>query len=118
METSPEEVARFLHELKRLIANHGRLHLVFRAEYEQDIVDLGLNKAAVDNIVLGLSATDYCSGPNPDRDRPGYVWEFARNINGHDVYIKLKIAKTDRGPIAKCISFHKARAPLRFPLRR
>jgi hypothetical protein len=117
LETSPQEAAKFLHELKALIVNGSGLHLIFRPEHHDDIVELGLNKAAIDSIVVGLSVADYCSGPNPDRDKPGYVWEFARNINSHDVYIKLKIADGASSRMAICISFHKAKYPLRFPLR-
>ena len=94
METSPEDAAAFLDALKKLVADGGGLHIVFRPENNQDIVDLGLNKASIDQIVLGISVNDYCSGPNKDRDKPGYVWEFGRNINGHDVYIKLKASRT------------------------
>ena len=48
---------------------------------------------------------------------PGDIWEFGKVINGVEVYIKLKIADAACERIAKCISFHKAKFPLDFPLR-
>ena len=59
--------------------------------------------------------TDYCKGPQPDKDRPGDIWVFGKEIAGSEVYIKLKIAQAGTHKIAKCISFHAAEYPLGCP---
>mgnify|MGYP000149152536 FL=1 len=76
-----------------------------------------MTKANLEEILLGLSVTDYCQGPEPDRDRPGNLWIFGRDIEGHEVYIKLKVAQAGDRQVAKCISFHIARHPLEYPHR-
>jgi hypothetical protein len=55
-------------------------------------------------------------GPEPDKDKPGDIWIFGKEIEGKEVYIKLKIAIVGEVRIAKCISFHIANFPLSFPL--
>lgn len=117
MSASARDVVAFLQELKQIVAAGRGLDLIPRAENNQTIVALGFTKKNVDQEVLALSAIDYCEGPLPDRNRPGNVWIFGRRIDGKDIYIKLKIAQTPGGKIAKCISFHEAKYPLRYPLR-
>ena len=88
-----------------------------------NIVTKLLKYTLTDNIknrkdeILSLSTTDYCSGPKPDKDMPGEIWEFGKRIGGKGVYIKLKIAQVGNNKIAKCISFHKAEFPLCYPLK-
>ena len=91
--------------------------MVPRAETRSTLVQLGLTKANLEEILLRLSVMDYCQGPEPDRDRPGNLWIFGREIEGHEVYIKLKVTQAGGGQIAKCISFHIARHPLEYPHR-
>lgn len=67
--------------------------------------------------LMTLSVADYCEGPKPDKDRPGDVWVFGKQIGGKEVYIKLKIAQVRQEKIAKCLSFHAAKYPLGFPFR-
>lgn len=81
----------------------------------QALAELGLTKQDRKNEILSLSVTDYCSGPEPDMDKPGHVWMFGKQINGRNVYIKLKIAHAGGIKIAKCLSFHAAKFPLCFP---
>jgi len=53
-----------------------------------------------------------------DIDRPGVIWEFGKNIEGKEVYIKLKIAEIAGKKYAKCISFHRAKFPMCYPLKK
>lgn len=78
---------------------------------------LGLTKANCRDEILNLTIDDYCEGPDPDRDMPGEVWVFGINTSGTDIYIKLKLAPVGSQTIAKCLSFHPAKHPLRFPFR-
>jgi hypothetical protein len=76
---------------------------------------MGLNKQTQKDEIFSLTVEDYVSGPNPDKDLPGQIWVFGKMIEGIEVYIKLKIDLTDKGKIAKCISFHSAEYELRYP---
>jgi len=116
-ESTPDEAAQFLREFKAIVTTARGLDLVPRPENNATVLDLGLNEAAIRAVILGLSVADYCAGPKQDESRPGEVWFFGKEINGHEVYIKLKIATAGSVKIAKCISFHKADYALRYPLR-
>jgi len=55
-----------------------------------------------------LTPDNYHSGPDPDRDKPGYIWVFHTTLNKQEIYIKLKIADTGKKRFVKCLSFHPA----------
>jgi hypothetical protein len=110
------EISDFLRKFKKLAAQRG-VYVIPRVKNQQALADLELTRKNRSDIILSLSVTDYCRGPEPDRDKPGYVWEFGKTVDGKPVYIKLKIAMTDGGQIARCISFHAAEFPLSFPCR-
>lgn len=114
---SIQDVRDFLLEFKQVATGGSGIDIVPRAETRPTLARLGLTKANLEEILLGLSVTDYCRGPEPDRDRPGDLWIFGRTIEGQDVYIKLKVAQAGDKRIAKCISFHFARYPLKYPHR-
>ena len=75
---------------------------------------MGLDEAK--HHLLSLSHLNYVKGPEVDRDRPEFnIWEFGKTIEGRDVYIKLSDDLGIYG--AKCISFHFADFPIRYPFR-
>jgi len=90
---------------------------VNRLDHQRSLAGLGLTREACKIEILGLSVTDYCKGPQPDKDRPGDIWVFGREIEGREIYIKLKMAKVGSHKIAKCISFHAAERPLCYPFK-
>lgn len=109
-----QQIQNFLREFKS-IATTGDIYVIPREKNQQALADLGLTRKNRTDIIMALSVIDYCRGPEPDRDKPGFIWEFGKIIEGRPVYIKLKIAETDGGKIARCISFHAAEFPLAFP---
>lgn len=59
----------------------------------------------VKNHIFQLTATNFVSGPEPDKDRKGQnVWIFQSDFQGRKIYIKL--SDNFNGVCAKCISFH------------
>ncbi|MEW8402418.1 MAG: hypothetical protein AB2717_17065 [Candidatus Thiodiazotropha sp.] len=114
---SIQDVRDFLLEFKQVATGGSGVDIVPRAETRPTLSRLGLTMANLEEILLGLSVADYCKGPEPDRDRPGSIWVFGREIEGHEVYIKLKVAQVRDRRIAKCISFHIAQYPLEYPHR-
>lgn len=89
--------------------------MVPRPKNQETIVALGLTLLNIREIILSLSVADYCHGPEKDRDKPGEIWVFGKQVQNKEVYIKLKIAHVGNEKIAKCISFHAAERPLRYP---
>ena len=108
--------ALFLKEFKQLV-QEGGLYVVNRIDHQKSLVELGLTKKACKIEILGLSVTDYCRGPEPDKDRIGDIWVFGKEIAEREAYIKLKIAQIGSRKIAKCISFHTAEQPLYYPFK-
>jgi len=114
---SIQDVRDFLLKFKQVATGGSGVDIIPRAETRPTLAQLGLTMANLEELLLGLSVADYCKGPVPDRDRPGSIWIFGREIEGHEVYIKLKVAQVGDRHIAKCISFHIAQYPLKYPHR-
>lgn len=89
--------------------------LVPRHDTMATLSHLGLTKRNLAEILLTLSVEDYCSGPEEDRNQGGDIWVFGKLISGYEIYIKLKVAIVAGKAIAKCISFHIAKYPMRYP---
>jgi hypothetical protein len=108
------QVNNFLQEFKEIVTTGRGLDIIPRPINNATILMLGLTRNAVKNELLSLTVEDYCYGPEPDQDQPGELWIFGKEINTHDIYIKLKIAKVNNIKIAKCISFHEAQHPIDY----
>jgi hypothetical protein len=116
-----DKVRDFLQLVKETIANpvgeHGWV-LVRRAENNECMVQLGFKYADVEETLLGLSVEDYCEGPCRDRDQPGELWVFGKEIEGRTIYIKLKLASfgtVGSLRIVRIVSFHVAEYALEHP---
>ena len=116
-ETEQERIGKFLKEFKKIVTEGRGIDLISRRKNLESLASLGLTKRNCKDEILGLSVSDFCAGPKPDRDRPGEIWEFGKTIGAKEVYIKLKVAQVGTEKIAKCLSFHIAEFPLRFPFR-
>ena len=105
----------FLMEFKKIMVKGRGLDIVNRRENIDALAKLGLTKKNLKEEIMALSVENYCEGPEPDKDRPGYVWVFGKQIGRQEIYIKLKIAQVGKEKIAKCLSFHAAKFPLCYP---
>lgn len=114
-ELKKDEIRNFLKEFK-VIASKGRgIDVIPRRENIEDLAQLGLTKKNRNEEIIKLSLADYCKDPEPDKDKPGKIWIFGKQIGNKEVYIKLKIAQVGEEKIAKCLSFHTAKFPLCYP---
>ena len=107
----------FLVELKGIISKGRGLDIVNGHENIDTLAKMGLTKKNLIEEIMTLSVENYCQGPEPDRDRPGDIWVFGKQIGAEEIYIKLKIAQVGKEKIAKCLSFHAASFPLCYPYR-
>jgi len=105
----------FLMEFKKIMVKGRGLDIVNRLENIDALAKLGLTKKNLKEEIMTLSVRDYCEGPVPDRDRPGDIWVFGKQVGGEEIYIKLKIAQVGKEKIAKCLSFHAAKFRLCYP---
>jgi hypothetical protein len=113
-EDLPKFVHQFLTEFKALIYEKG-LYVRERQINKLPLLGLGLTARQREEIVLSLSVLDYSSGPIKDEYKPGDYWVFGKQIEGVEIYIKLKIAGPPGAERAVCFSFHEADHPLNYP---
>lgn len=112
---SQDEIAEFLKEFKRVAVKGRGLDIIPPPEKNPTIVMLGLTEKNVKDEILRISVEDYCDGPLEDKDKPGYLWAFGRTVYHCEIYIKLKLANVSGIGVAKCISFHIAEFPMKYP---
>ena len=77
------------------------------------IARLGITLKQAKQEVMELTYENYCRGPVPDTLRGGELWEFGRQIEGKEIFIRLKVVL--QYDMAKCQSFHVAEQPLQYP---
>ena len=106
MSNKSEEIQK-LSETIRAAADAGNLLLIPRDKTLITIASLGITTEAAIEEIVALNDSDYESGPEDDRDRPGSgdIWIFKKAIMGYPMYIKLKDEMETKG-IVKIISFH------------
>ena|SRR3989338_1832358 len=95
------------------------IDFVPRQKNIEGMLKLGITKNMAKQMLCSLGVENYVSGPEMDRDRGKKdIWVFGIKCKGQDVYIKIKLY--DRGGSwgAKCLSFHPADRPLRYPFSR
>ena len=85
MDELREAIRNFLMELKEIIVNRG-LDVIPRRENIDALAELGLTRKNRVDEILTLSVEDYCAGPEPDKDRPGEIWIFGKQIGVVSVY--------------------------------
>jgi len=110
-------VAIFLKKFKKIATKGRGIDFISRSKNIDSLLKLSLTKKNAREEILSLSVADYCGGPEPDKNKPGEIWEFGKLVEGKEVYIKLKIAQVGQEKIAKCLSFHVAEYALCFPLK-
>ena len=106
-QASTSDITTFLTEVKRLLSA-GKYDFVPRRKNMQALAQHGLTITDAKNEILGLVVGDYYKGPKRDFDpnRPGDIWEFKKNIDGMQFYVKVKIVRENGEDILKCLAFH------------
>ena len=94
--TSISDITEYLVRVKKLLS-----------EGKYDFVPRRKNMQAKSEI-LELVSDDYYKGPKQDFDpnHPGDIWEFKKNIDGMQFYVKVKIVRENGEDILKCLGFH------------
>ena len=101
------EIIAFLEKMKRLVSE-GKYDFVPRRKNMQALARYGLTVKDAKAEILEIVVGDYYKGPKQDLDpnRPGDIWEFKKDINGIQFYVKVKIVKENGEDILKCLGFH------------
>lgn len=106
-QVSASDVSVFLAKAKNLMAV-GKYVFVPRGKNMQALSDHGLTIADAKSEIIGLVVGDYYKGPKQDFDpaQPGDIWEFKKDVDGEQFYVKLKIQNRNGEDVLKCLSFH------------
>ena len=106
-QASNAQIVAYLADVKRLLSA-GKYDFVPRRKNMQALAQHGLTITDAKNEILGLVVGDYYKGLKQDHDpnRPGDIWEFKKNIDGMQFYVKVKIVQENGEDILKCIGFH------------
>ncbi len=101
------DITLFLEKMKKLLST-GKYDFVPRRKNMQALARHGLTIADAKSEILGLVAGDYYKGPKQDLDpnRPGDIWEFKKDVDGTQFYVKVKIVQENGENVLKCLGFH------------
>lgn len=113
------DIAEFLSAVK-LAIGYERCLFRGRPRTEQDLLELNLTRKLALAELYRLTPANYSSGPRPDdTDLSKEVWIFGLDLEGVEVYVKLRLnpTKPSEMPRATVWSFHRADRPMRYPLR-
>ena len=108
-------IRNFLKEFKEIASKGRGIDVIPRRQNIDNLAELCLTRKNRNDEIMTLSVADYCKGPEPDKDKPGEIWVFGKQIDNKEVYIKLKIAQVREEKVAKCLSFHIAGYSLCYP---
>lgn len=114
---SKEEVELFLHQLREKMQIFD---IVFRPRQTNMETLSELEILPIDRIKLikQLTSNNYYAGPKNDTydiAKPDY-FEFGMIIKGIEVYIKISHGMPNKQ--IDCMSFHKAKHPIAYPLKK
>ena len=106
-QASAQDISAFLAKMKRQVSA-GKYDFVPRRKNMQALAQHGLTISDAKDEIFSLVVGDYYKGPKQDLDplRPGDIWEFKKNIDGRQFYIKVKIVQVNGEDIVKCLGFH------------
>lgn len=105
--TSVSDITLFLERAKKLVST-GKYDFVPRRKNMQALAQHGMTIADAKAEILGLVVGDYYKGPKQDLDpnRPGDIWEFKKQVDGTQFYVKVKIVQENGENVLKCLGFH------------
>ena len=113
--STPQQVDEFLLSVRSLIDSRSVV-IVPRDKNQEGMLNLGLTQASALASIRMLDRTNYCRGPEADRDRPGQeCWVFGFNCGTAQAYVKLVNEELAGGRRRlKILSIHPAEHPIRY----
>ena len=111
-----KEIERFLADVRECIFAGQELLIAKRKKNQDTLIPFGMTRRNLVDELTSLSINNYCSGPELDDQRQTDVlWTFGKEIEGVEIYIKIKIFTVNGEDYVKLISFHRAEFPVKHP---
>lgn len=102
------EQIKLLSNMKQLIIKYKRKFQIRPdRDYIQDLLEIGISESEAWNHILSLNNNFFYIDPKPTYRKNNDTLIFLKQINGIDVYIKLRIENNIEEEVV-CISFHKS----------
>jgi hypothetical protein len=114
------EVKDFLAQFRICVQFGAKVHFRQTTKNIQGLAKLNMTEAQAKQRVCQLEFTDYCGGPEADRDEDGKeIWLFGCAENATEVYIKIRLDPSRNRSFSTPVirSFHPAEHPLCYPLK-
>jgi hypothetical protein len=112
--TKKSEIEQFLKDFKRVW--DGQVIDRINDKNDETLTILGITPNQRADEIRKLTYNNYYRGPAPDHSgSSGDIWEFGKKIKKTEIYIKLKTYETSGKKRGKCISFHIAGKPIKYP---
>lgn len=111
------EVELFLNQFKVKLEIWGIFFLDSREKNKETMSLLDFRNMDRLNVVKSIEVEDYSEGPIKDQlNGFGEMWVFGKDVDGHEIYIKIALGRTDTKTI--CISFHVAEHPMQYQFKK
>lgn len=113
-----QEVIQFLRKWKEVTA-HLAIDFVPRGKNIEGIKKLGITIKMAKKMLCELAVENYVLGPEKDEKHGTRdIWVFGLKGRRMEIYIKIKLYEGGGVLRSKCLSFHPAEYPLRYPFAR
>ncbi|MEO0895985.1 MAG: toxin [Bacteroidota bacterium] len=110
-----EEVQQFLEAFYAQKNDHGIMYYQ-RKKNLNALLELEISAKRRTKVLNQLTVDDYYKGPKPDGVLKGTeFWEFGKKVRKKEVYIKISLGL--EGKPVRCLSFHPAERPIKYPFR-
>lgn len=109
--TSDQEIKAFLRAFLKefktgILAGNLRVQ-DNNVKNREGLISLGITGKQREQELLALSEEDWYAGPKEDVYIRGVYWEFLRDVNNKETYIKIRLIEAPNGDeYAMCYSFH------------
>ena len=111
------EIQKFLNDFHQKVEVFDIIILNDREKNAKTIATLGISPNAQREVIKEIQVTDYSEGPIKNLlNAWGDLWVFGKDINGHEVYIKIAYGRPNSSTI--CVSFHIAEFPMNYPYKK
>ena len=111
------EIQKFLNDFHQKVEVFDIFFIDEREKNLSTLGELGIIKGMRKEVIQSLTVEDYSEGPIKNLlNAWGDLWVFGKDINGHEVYIKIAYGRPNSSTI--CVSFHIAEFPMNYPYKK
>lgn len=109
-----QEVESFLRHFMPKFDIFG-IFFLNREKNERALLALGITRKYREEVVRSIEVSDYVETIS-DAVSYGDMWVFGKDVNEHEVYIKITMGYPNSNTI--CISFHEAEHPINYAFKK